>query len=781
MGIEKIKIEKENLSIGITDFISIINPSMGIEANEILKNNFSRFTENFENELNSHKEYFKKYPISDARYEVPVKVKFRYKDIILTFFGRVDAYDEANGNVYELKIYELTEEQLYNKELIELFSFQLMMYGLSLSKEKRKVENLILIVVNSDKSKKLTFNYDFDREEVQKKIRKVFPFLYDIYLFEKERKKFNNRKANFPYENIKEIQTEIISQIQGSEKKITFIEAPFASGKTVATLYALVRKFNFPKIHYFTSKNVQKLQVADEAAKIGFCCIIRNSIEEKCYYKYSICRMKKCKFYRTPIEKYSIFREEDCKLIWEKTFTPAFDIVIADYNLMFYNSLPIDKNTICVIDEYHSFLSRLSDFFSITFLKDDIIKTEKLINEKYPALKADFYSLLFTDDFKVIYDETDFDIDQYFYKNNSLKSNFDNEFLDAVSCFSSKFLAYYNGLPENKASNLVKDLYPFFHKLQLLLDLSQFDIISSYFPLENKKIFTYRDEKSLLNILFRNYNNIIGISATLEPKELIFSLHDTDSFSIYTTSEPRKIRAYIIKSYETVSKKRKENIYGIAHFIKERIKLENINNRSVDCAILLFFPSYRFIVETEMLINDSLFDKILYMKDEQIGENNGRLAAYSSLNENIEKSKSINADIENYKYINNCKTYSGNATEIEKIFSNGKIHLLFVPYRSKIAEGANFGFNVIGGFCVGLPFRVPDSLYKTRSAMMDDIYDPFALLSLFPAINDVLQSSGRVARNLESDSFLYFIGKEFTENGIMDKIRDYYENLSILD
>ncbi|HQM89049.1 MAG TPA: hypothetical protein PLI56_02825, partial [Exilispira sp.] len=128
MGIEKIKIEKENLSIGITDFISIINPSMGIEANEILKNNFSRFTENFENELNSHKEYFKKYPISDARYEVPVKVKFRYKDIILTFFGRVDAYDEANGNVYELKIYELTEEQLYNKELIELFSFQLMMY-----------------------------------------------------------------------------------------------------------------------------------------------------------------------------------------------------------------------------------------------------------------------------------------------------------------------------------------------------------------------------------------------------------------------------------------------------------------------------------------------------------------------------------------------------------------------------------------------------------------------------------------------------------------------------
>ncbi|MEJ5273975.1 MAG: helicase C-terminal domain-containing protein, partial [Spirochaetota bacterium] len=191
--------------------------------------------------------------------------------------------------------------------------------------------------------------------------------------------------------------------------------------------------------------------------------------------------------------------------------------------------------------------------------------------------------------------------------------------------------------------------------------------------------------------------------------------------------------------------------------IKDKIYEENNENLLLNRSILLFFPSYEFIGMVELFILDSIFDKIVLTKEIKTNNSSSRF-------------------------------FNGQINEIEDFFIDNKIHLIFVPYRSIIQEGANLNFDIAGGFFIGIPFRVPDNQYLTHSILINEYSNlsdeshnnSFEILSLFPALNDVLQSSGRIGRKRETDNFIYFIGKEFLNNKIYDSIIDCYSNVKIL-
>jgi len=753
MGFNDLRINIDSINVGITDLINSFFNAKEFFNNNIYENEDKIICSNDLDSIESHKQFFEKFPIKDGIYELPINYKFRYKNISICLNGRVDAYSEKQQTIYELKVTEKEINELIYNGNINLFKIQLFIYSYILYKKKYKINKLILIIASTNQKTIKEFVFDFELKKIYNQIKKLFPFLYDIYLFEISKRKNKKENPIFPYNEYKPIQKEIINNIFGSNSFITFVEAPFASGKTVAVLYGLARKYNFSQIHYFTSRNIQKMQVLEEGEKIGYKSIVRKSFSDSCVYSYIFCKNFNCKYYIFPMEKYSILKENGCPVIYQRLFYSMFDLIISDYNYLFYQALSRTKDTICVIDEYHSFLNRISDFFTISIKKEEIENIKSILFIKYKKLEKYFYDLFDTEELS--FEEDEFPNNKYYI--DEIKTNIQPEFIEILTTLISKINSF---IKENSGKNLSEfetDIFPFYQKLKIILELSTFDIVISYSKSSKEKIFTYKSIKTILNKIFSGYKQVIGISATLEPKQLLYNVHDPDSFSLYSKNIPKKIRAYIIDNIETTYKNRGKNSYKIANIIKDKIYEENKENLLLNRSILLFFPSYEFIGMVELFILDSIFDKILLTKEIKTNNSSSRF-------------------------------FNGQINEIEDFFIDNKIHLIFVPYRSIIQEGANLNFDIAGGFFIGIPFRVPDNQYLTHSILINEYSNlsdespnnSFEILSLFPALNDVLQSSGRIGRKRETDNFIYFIGKEFLNNKIYDSIIDCYSNVKIL-
>lgn len=763
MGFNELKISEGSITVGITDLVNSFFNAKEFFGISLVENE-NKITKSLDlDSVESHKQFFGKFPINDGLYEIPIKHRFQYKKISINLNGRIDAYSKLNKTIYELKISEKNIDELVYNGSINLFKTQLFIYSYIFYKNRKEVEKLKLIIASTNKKVIKEFEYGFNEKEIYKEIKKLFPFLYDIYLFDISKSKNKKIDPIFPYKEFKPIQQDIIKNILNSQNFITFIEAPFASGKTSAVLYSVAKKYNFPQIHYFTSRNIQKNQVLDEGKRIGYKSILRKAFSESCLYSYLFCKSLDCKYYLYPTENYSILKENGCPVIYQRLFYTMYDLIIADYNYLFYRALSKTKDTICIIDEYHSFLSRISDFFTVSINKQEIEKIRHLTFTKYKKLNRYFKPLFESDEFSFEYknidnnDENPFtNINNRFYI-DEIKTPIDSNFFETLLAV---IVNIHNFIKENNKKDLSdfeNEIFPFYQKLKTILELFEFDIVMSYSRISNEKIFTYKSIKSILNKLFYGYKEVIGISATLEPKQLLYHVHDSSQFSIYSINIPKKIRTYIIDKIETTFKKREKNSPIIANLLNKTIIIENKDNKLINRSVLLFFASYEFIKMIDLFIINPLFDKIVLSKD------------FKSNNPSL-------------------RVYNGRIDEIKDFFINDKIHLLFMPYRSIIQEGANLNFDIAGGFFVGLPFRVPDNQYLTHSILMKEYLElsneysnnSFEILSLFPAINDVLQSSGRIGRDKEMDNFLYFIGKEFLNRKVYDNICDCYSDLRII-
>ncbi len=739
MSFSEFKVEKNTISIAITDLINSFYNAKEFLSLDIASDSKKVFEiENLDSN-DTHKMFFNKYPLKDALYEFPVDYKFNYKDIFINLSGRADAFQKEEGILYELKVTQSFQN-------IDLFKMQLFLYAYILKKKKYNIKKLMLLIASTKEKVQNEFEYAYEHKKIYDKIKKLFAFLYDLYLFEISKNKNKNIEAVFPYPEKKPIQNDIISNIINSDRQITFIEAPFASGKTSAVLYALAKKYNFAQIHYFTSRNIQKKQVYDEGEKIGYKAIIRNSFVDTCKKNYSFCKKFDCNFYKYPFTKYSIFNKTGCPVIYDRLFYGVFDLIICDYNYLLFNALIKKKETICVIDEYHSFLNRLANFFSISITADEIKRLKEILFTKYKRLEKS-YSVLFE------MDEFLFQQDEMKTKGNHIDeiiSPLDLNFLNSILLAIKQTILYIQDNINKDLREFESEIYPFFQKLNLIAELYSFQMVISYSKAKNEKIFTYRSMKFILEKILSGYSRVIGISATLEPKELLYHVHEKNNFEIYSQNQPKKLRVYISSKIETIYKKRLSNAFSIGKEINNILKIENIDKRLLNKSILIFFPSYEFIKIVEIFINGNDLDKILVTKN----------SGYSS---------------------NSLRIFDSEIEHIEPFFIKDKIHLLFFPYRSIIQEGANLSFDIAGGICVGIPFRVPDNQYLTQSILIEEYsQNSFEILSLFPALNDLLQSSGRIGRKDDADNFIYFIGKEYLNEKIYENILNFYFNVKLI-
>lgn len=724
-----------------------------------------------------------------------------------------------NNNNYTIDYVKILETYLLKKEngfnlknndFLINFKFQLFLYGYIFHKinKYKKIYKLELILFDPTINKMISIIYKPDYRKILPYLKKRISFLYKIKEFEQT--KFY-KKLKFAYSKKNKIQTYILKNLINNKNKYQFIEAPFGIGKTTITLYSILKKYgsNVPKIIYLTSKNIQKQQIYKEGRKYNLNCLIIQSIESTCLLHLPYCIHSQCKYFQNDISNIDIFEfnklinnnpndegnfnnnsntinshygnnnnflnlnanSNFCIVPYTNFYYKYYDLIIADYNFLFYNNLSsintISSNGfIIVIDEFHSFLKRVKDFFTIKLNQKEIEKTISSIYSYFPDFPQNLLNTLFKNNF--------FTFDAEY--NSFDEENFNIDFETLTDSLNKAFYFFTNFVDDNLINIYKKNILPLLRKIETITLLSKFEFKSATYTNLNKVI-TYKKLKNLFNYLTKSAKTIIGVSATLSPKNQIFEIADENEIDIISLNEKKEIKVIIKKGIETTHKKRKYYYTKITDFI--------INNSQNNGTYLIFLPSYKFISEISIFFYGLDINKIIFNNKEK------NYSDINSIEDNIENLVKNRFEINSDYKENNKDTLKPEF--IRKKIKNDKRNYIFIPYNSIFSEGINFNMPITSIFCVGLPYAVPEEKYITHYYILkEDDKNPFEILSLFPAINEILQVSGRIGRKYQKNNFsknsanlndeeqtIYFIGNDFSKQPVYENIENYYKNIYI--
>lgn len=796
----------------------------------------------------------------------------------------INKNNKINKSKNFIKSKNLLDDPLIN------FKFQLFTYGYIFNKiyNLKGRYSLVLILFDPVTKEQISLSFNPDYRKFVQILKKRLIFFFKIKKFES--KKFKNEFL-FPYNNINDIQRNILNNLTENNKKFQFIEAPFGSGKTTIILFSILKKFDkkIPKIIYLTSKNIQKNQIKEEAKKYNLNCIVLKSIESECMNKLPYCIKKRCKYYPKNISIIDIYQFDSlinqynehknhnknyvdnyiidnknkhtndyinnyinnylinnknknkykndyinnnqnnyfnnilnnfCIIPFRNYYYKFYDIIIADYNYLFFNNFTNIKNQtrngiIIVIDEFHSFLKRLKGFFTIKISKNEIEQWINNIYTYFPYFPSELLNNLFENQF--------FNFNTEYNKFD--EENFTFNFED-IELALQKIFHFFENIKEETFIDIYKNLiFPLLKKIEIILLISKFELKSATYT-NGKKIITYKNIKKMFNYLTSEAKMVIGISATLNPKNQIYELIDNDKINIISINEKKQINVFIKKGIETTFKKRKYYYSRICNFI--------LNNTINEGIYLIFLPSYKFIYEIEIFFYGTTINKIVFKKpynynchdnsynnnpnihiNNNINNTNNNSIKYDNYNIHSNNNNCFNhnnyLNYNNYNNFNNYNIYNSYNNNYSNIiipkmnnFENyqindlnfiknsiieGKKNFIFIPYNSILSEGVNIDFHINSIFCVGLPYPVIEEKYITHYQILkEEEKNPYKILSLFPAINEILQVSGRIGRyNINNkiknhaDQAIYFIGNDFLKPEVYENIENYYSCIKIID
>ncbi len=340
--------------------------------------------------------------------EQAVKYEFNYEDYSIVLHGRVDGIIIKNDKV------TIEEIKSTNSDLETFFTAneawhlgQAECYALiySLMHNLTKIRVQLTYISQIDDTKIIKF-YDYNLASLQEKINdyfaQYFTFFNQVKLYRKKRTK-SKTPFKFPFQYIRLGQVEMMRAISDSfqEKESIFINAPTGIGKTMATLYPSIEyldKVRALKIFYLTAKGSGKIQAEEALHIIGKTYKIKSvtlSAKEKmCLNDKVACNPEQCPFARnyygklknalmdiytnhfefTPELITSVaIKHELCPFEFQLDLSLYCDVIIADYNYLFDPFVYLRRffeikmeEYIVLVDEAHNLPRRVSDNYSKT-------------------------------------------------------------------------------------------------------------------------------------------------------------------------------------------------------------------------------------------------------------------------------------------------------------------------------------------------------------------------------------------------------------------------------
>lgn len=680
--------------------------------------------------------------------EVPLKIQMPCDGFVLQIEGRADGVLKDDGKVLidEIKGILRSLEHLEAPVPVHLAQAKCYAYIYAVQNSLKCID-VQMTYCQMETEEIRRFCQEFEFQELQTWFQDLVTQYEKWAKFEIEWRNVRNdsiRQIEFPFP-YREGQRDLVVSVYRTilRKKKLFIQAPTGVGKTMATVFPAVRAMGEglgEKIFYLTAKTIMRT-VAEQAFSLLkekgllYKTITLTAKEKICFCEEAECNPDACPYAKGHFDRVNdaVFDlithsgdwsrevlEEQAKKHMVCPFEMSLDVsnwadaVICDYNYVFDPQAHIKRffsesgkgEYLFLIDEAHNLVERGREMYSASLYKEDLLEVRKLVKAEDPKLAKGLS-----------------ECNQQFLE---LKRECEHyQILKSVSHIALKLMNVLSKLEdyleECKDAEKKKRVLDFYFAVRSFLNIH--DIMDENYVIFSEmmedgrfqiKLFCVNPAVNLQNYLEQG-NSTIFFSATLLPVHYYKKLLsvEKDDYAVYAHSSfPQENKfLFIGTDVSTRYTRRGESTYQrFARYIAVMAEQKKGN-------YMAFFPSYRFLEEVHTCFLECVdhevdsICQVSYMDEEQREE---FLEEFEQ-----EREKSLVA-----------------FCVMGGIFSEG------IDLTDDKLIGA-----VIAG--TGLPQVCTEREILKQYFNVADM-DGFDYAYLYPGMNKVLQSAGRVIRT-ESD------------------------------
>lgn len=680
--------------------------------------------------------------------EVPLKIQMPCDGFVLQIEGRADGVLKDDGKVLidEIKGILRSLEHLEAPVPVHLAQAKCYAYIYAVQNSLKCID-VQMTYCQMETEEIRRFCQEFEFQELQTWFQDLVTQYEKWAKFEIEWRNVRNdsiRQIEFPFP-YREGQRDLVASVYRTilRKKKLFIQAPTGVGKTMATVFPAVRAVGEglgEKIFYLTAKTIMRT-VAEQAFSLLkekgllYKTITLTAKEKICFCEEAECNPDACPYAKGHFDRVNdaVFDlithsgdwsrevlEEQAKKHMVCPFEMSLDVsdwadaVICDYNYAFDPQAHLKRffsesgkgEYLFLIDEAHNLVERGREMYSASLYKEDLLEVRKMVKAEDPKLAKGLS-----------------ECNQQFLE---LKRECEHyQILKSVSHIALKLMNVLSKLEdyleECKDAEKKKRVLDFYFAVRSFLNIH--DIMDENYVIFSEmmedgrfqiKLFCVNPAVNLQNYLEQG-NSTIFFSATLLPVHYYKKLLsvEKDDYAVYAHSSfpQENIFLFIGTDVSTRYTRRGESTYQrFARYIAVMAEQKKGN-------YMAFFPSYRFLEEVHTCFLECVdhevdsICQVSYMDEEQREE---FLEEFEQ-----EREKSLVA-----------------FCVMGGIFSEG------IDLTDDKLIGA-----VIAG--TGLPQVCTEREILKQYFNAADM-DGFDYAYLYPGMNKVLQSAGRVIRT-ESD------------------------------
>ena len=693
--------------------------------------------------------------------EVPLKIQMPCDGFVLQIEGRADGVLKDDGKVLidEIKGILRSLEHLEAPVPVHLAQAKCYAYIYAVQNSLKCID-VQMTYCQMETEEIRRFCQEFEFQELQTWFQDLVTQYEKWAKFEIEWRNVRNdsiRQIEFPFP-YREGQRDLVASVYRTilRKKKLFIQAPTGVGKTMATVFPAVRAVGEglgEKIFYLTAKTIMRT-VAEQAFSLLkekgllYKTITLTAKEKICFCEEAECNPDACPYAKGHFDRVNdaVFDlithsgdwsrevlEEQAKKYMVCPFEMSLDVsnwadaVICDYNYAFDPQAHLKRffsesgkgEYLFLIDEAHNLVERGREMYSASLYKEDLLEVRKLVKAEDPKLAKGLS-----------------ECNQQFLE---LKRECEHyQILKSVSHIALKLMNVLSKLEdyleECKDAEKKKRVLDFYFAVRSFLNIH--DIMDENYVIFSEmmedgrfqiKLFCVNPAVNLQNYLEQG-NSTIFFSATLLPVHYYKKLLsvEKDDYAVYAHSSfPQENKfLFIGTDVSTRYTRRGESTYQrFARYIAVMAEQKKGN-------YMAFFPSYRFLEEVHTCFLECVdhevdsICQVSYMDEEQREE---FLEEFEQ-----EREKSLVA-----------------FCVMGGIFSEG----------IDLTEDKLIGAVIAG---TGLPQVCTEREILKQYFNAADM-DGFDYAYLYPGMNKVLQSAGRVIRTESDRGVILLLDDRFRE------------------
>lgn len=706
------------------------------------------------------------------RKEVHVKHAMRVDDYTAIIQGRIDGVYERRGKlvVEEVKSVISTQDIIERVKAgdFEASVLQLQLYVFLLTMDTGKDTEGYLVFVSLETDAPERIQADCDPEQVQYFIVGKIRGLLAEHRKVKRKQAQQKRTAEaivFPFPETRRYQDEMIEAVQQAleGRKNLLISAPAGIGKTVAAIFPSLRYAlrNKMRLFFITPKTTQQKIVADTlrmtvGAWRTVSCICLRAKEKMCANDVFCCHPDFCLFARNYYDRLASSTAIE-ELLAEKVIEPETvyaravserlcpfelsldvalqaNVIVCDYNYVFDPAAYLRRffseqkydDAILIIDEVHNLYQRGRDYYSPELNRADIRSLIRRANDSQdPVLQQVGDALIPLDRyFEELFASGR---EQYEGARKFLVEMDVGFFEEEKAKIESAMLRHFLHKKKHRLSAPDDPFERFYHDFNSFYDVLQLrgEEFSHIYDAETDrhklKIFC-KNPSRFLGERIAGFYAAIGMSATLVPPEFFREVlgfdRDTTRLVSFPSPFPQENRkVLVIPGVWTTYRLRRRSYEQTARVIEEIVSLKQGN-------YFVFFPSFEYL--------------------EAVGEHL-RLPAFTLVRQERTMSEGQRARL------------------LADLTKPGGAHVILAVQAGIFAEGVDYpGEMLIGGIIVGPGLPKYDFEQELMRQYFDERYGAgFEYAYLYPGMNRVVQSAGRVIRSETDRGIIVLLGERF--------------------